>query len=174
MHNEEKGYGKISKDLQLPKSTVQSIIKKVKDSGNLENLSRSGRPAKVSTTGIRRIVREVNKNPVLPEMKLDRSWRILAPVSVVQLWPTFYTRQTWEAAVLEKLLYCVPCTWRLVSSIRMNTLLKNLLIGTVYCGQTRQNWNFSAIQVLSMFGGKRMQPSKQRIPSPQWSMAEDH
>ena len=85
MHNEEKGYGKISKDLQLPKSTVQSIIKKVKDSGDLENLSRSGRPAKVSTTGIRRIVREVNKNPVLPEMKLDRSWRILAPVSVVQL-----------------------------------------------------------------------------------------
>ena len=63
MHKEEKGYGKISKDLQLPKSTVLSIIKKVKDSGNLENLSRSGRPAKVSTTGIRRIVREVNKNP---------------------------------------------------------------------------------------------------------------
>ena len=51
MHNGEKGYGKISKDLQLPKSTVQSIIKKVKDSGDLENLSRSGRPAKVSTTG---------------------------------------------------------------------------------------------------------------------------
>ena len=30
MHNEEKGYGKIFKDLQLPKSTVQSIIRKVK------------------------------------------------------------------------------------------------------------------------------------------------
>ena len=59
----KKGYDKISKDLQLPKSTVQSIIKNVKDSGNLENLSRSGRPAKVSTTGIRRIVREVYKNP---------------------------------------------------------------------------------------------------------------
>ena len=63
MHNEEKGYGKICKDLQLPKSTVQSIIKKVKGSGNLENLSRSGRPAKVSTTGIRRIVREDQQEP---------------------------------------------------------------------------------------------------------------
>lgn len=48
MHNDGKGYGKISKELKLPKSTVQSIIKKVKDVGHLENLPRSGRPAKVS------------------------------------------------------------------------------------------------------------------------------
>ena len=85
MHNEGKGYDKISKDLQLPKSTVQSIIKKVKDSGNLENLSRSGRPARFPPQVSDGLSERSTRTSVLPEMKLDRSWRILAPVPVVQL-----------------------------------------------------------------------------------------
>ena len=48
MHNDGKGYDKISKELKLPKSTVQFIFKKVKDVGHLKNLPRSVRPAKVS------------------------------------------------------------------------------------------------------------------------------
>ena len=63
VHNDGKGYGKISKELKLPKSPLQSIIKKVKDVGHQENLPWRGRLAKVSLTGTRRVVREVNKNP---------------------------------------------------------------------------------------------------------------
>ena len=62
MQIDGKGYEKISKELKLTKSTVQFIIKKVKDIGHLENLHRSGRPSKVFPTGIGKIVRKVNKN----------------------------------------------------------------------------------------------------------------
>lgn len=82
MHNDGKGYGKISKELKLPKSTVQSIIKKVKDVGHLENLPRSGCLAKVSSTDIQRVVREVNKNP---RVTRDEVRSILEQVSVDQL-----------------------------------------------------------------------------------------
>ena len=43
MQNDGKKNNKISKELRLPKSSVQSIIRKVKDVGYLENLSRSGK-----------------------------------------------------------------------------------------------------------------------------------
>ena len=111
MHNEEKGYGKISKDLQLPKSTVQSIIKKVKDSGNLENLSRSGRPAKVSTTGIRRIVREVNKNPRVTSDEirsiLEDSGTSVSRSTVTNI---LHKANLRGCRPRKKLLYCVPCS----------------------------------------------------------------
>ena len=45
IRNVRKGYCKIFKELELPKSMVKPIIKKVKDIGHLENLPRIGRPA---------------------------------------------------------------------------------------------------------------------------------
>ena len=62
MHNDGKGYCKISKKLKLPKSIVKSIIKKVKDVGHLENLTRNKGPLKVSSIGMLRVSRSIVRN----------------------------------------------------------------------------------------------------------------
>ena len=63
LYKDGKGYKKISKALQMPVSTVQSLIKKWKIQGSLDTKPRSGRPRKISAKTARRIVRDTKKNP---------------------------------------------------------------------------------------------------------------
>lgn len=63
LYKSGKGYKKISKDLSMPISTVQSLIKKWKIRGSVDTKPRSGRPTKISATTARKIVRDVKKNP---------------------------------------------------------------------------------------------------------------
>ena len=56
-------YAKISEQLNVPKPTVQSIIKKFKEYGSTVNLPRSGRPRKIPEKMVRRLVRATRKNP---------------------------------------------------------------------------------------------------------------
>uniref|UniRef100_A0AAY5KG33 Transposase Tc1-like domain-containing protein n=1 Tax=Esox lucius TaxID=8010 RepID=A0AAY5KG33_ESOLU len=58
-----KVYKKISKALQMPVSTVQSLIKKWKTQGSLDPKPRSGRPRNISAKTARRIVRDTKENP---------------------------------------------------------------------------------------------------------------
>ena len=58
-----KGYKKISKDLKMPISSVQALIKKWKIKGSVDTKPQSGRPTKISATIARKIVQVAKKNP---------------------------------------------------------------------------------------------------------------
>ncbi|XP_067348196.1 uncharacterized protein [Channa argus] len=60
-HRSGDGYKKISKSLNIPLSTVKSIIKKWKEHGTSVNLHRSGRPQKLSESAKRELV-NITKN----------------------------------------------------------------------------------------------------------------
>ncbi len=69
------GYKKMSAALNVPKSTVASIILKWKTFGTTRTLPRAGRPAKLSYRGRRALVREVKKNPNITVAELQRCIR---------------------------------------------------------------------------------------------------
>ncbi|XP_072127656.1 activating transcription factor 7-interacting protein 1-like isoform X7 [Mobula birostris] len=62
-HKSGDGYKKISKSLNIPWSTVKSIIKKWKEYGAAVNLPRTGRPLKLGDCARRGLVREATKRP---------------------------------------------------------------------------------------------------------------
>lgn len=65
-HKKGKGYRIISKELDLPLSTVGNIIRKYKNSEHaVANLPRSGRPRKLTDGNARWISRKVQKNPFI-------------------------------------------------------------------------------------------------------------
>ncbi|XP_072228940.1 uncharacterized protein C7orf50 homolog isoform X2 [Leuresthes tenuis] len=59
MHKAREGYKKISAALEVPRSTVVSIIRKWKTYGTTDSLPRSGRPAKPSNRGQMAMVRQL-------------------------------------------------------------------------------------------------------------------
>lgn len=56
-------YGNISARLDIPRATVQSIIKKFAEFGTVKTLPGRGRKQKVSVRNVRKLCREVNTNP---------------------------------------------------------------------------------------------------------------
>ncbi len=58
-----KRYKKIPKDLRMPISRVQTLIKTWKKRGSADTKPRSGTPTKISATTARKIVRDAKKNP---------------------------------------------------------------------------------------------------------------
>ena len=60
------GYKKISETLNIPRSTIKSIIKKWKEYGTTTNLPREGRPPKLTDQTRRALIRgnkETKDNP---------------------------------------------------------------------------------------------------------------
>ena len=57
------GYKKISETLDIPRSTIKSIIKKWKEYGTTTNLPREGRPPKLTDQARRALIREATKRP---------------------------------------------------------------------------------------------------------------
>ncbi len=74
-HRYGQGYKNISAALNVPKSTVASIILKWKTFGVTRTLHRAGRLAKLSYRGRRALVREVKKNPKITVAELQRCIR---------------------------------------------------------------------------------------------------
>ena len=64
------GYKKMSKALNIPWSSVQTILKKWKE---CVNLPRAGRPHKLSDRARRRLVREATKTPITTLKELQAS-----------------------------------------------------------------------------------------------------
>ena len=62
--------GLISKHLEVPKSTVQSVIAKYKRYGTTVNPPRTGRP-KISARLARKVQREIKKNPRLTRKEIQ-------------------------------------------------------------------------------------------------------
>ena len=68
-----KGYKKISKELLMPVSSVQTVIIKWKIRGCVKTKSRSGRPTRISATTARKIVRDAKKNPQITSSEIQDS-----------------------------------------------------------------------------------------------------
>ncbi|XP_067308833.1 uncharacterized protein [Pseudorasbora parva] len=71
-HRSGEGYRKISAALNVPMSTVASIIRKWKKFGTTRTLPRAGRPVKLSDPGGKALDREVTKNPMVSLTELQR------------------------------------------------------------------------------------------------------
>uniref|UniRef100_A0A803JRZ9 Tc1-like transposase DDE domain-containing protein n=1 Tax=Xenopus tropicalis TaxID=8364 RepID=A0A803JRZ9_XENTR len=67
------GYKKISKALNIPRSTVQAIIQKWKEYGTTVNLPRQGRPPKLTGRTRRALIRNAAKRPMVTLDELQRS-----------------------------------------------------------------------------------------------------
>ena len=70
-HEANEGYGTISKRLQVPIPTIQSLLKKFKEFGTTENLKRTGRPCKISPRYARGIVRKAQIDPKITSKQLQ-------------------------------------------------------------------------------------------------------
>ncbi|CAJ0966836.1 unnamed protein product [Ranitomeya imitator] len=68
-HEQSQGYKSISKDLNVPVSTVHSVIKKFKAHSTVANLPRCGRKRKIDKRFQRKIVRMLDKEPRLTSNK---------------------------------------------------------------------------------------------------------
>jgi hypothetical protein len=71
-HKPGEGYQKMSVKLKVPKNTVASILK-WKKFGTYKTLPRARLPSKLSNRGIRTLVREVTKNPLVTLTGLQSS-----------------------------------------------------------------------------------------------------
>ena len=67
----EKGYTKISKELRMAISSVQTLIKKWKIRGSGKTKPWSGRPTKISATTARKIVWDTKKNPQITSVEIQ-------------------------------------------------------------------------------------------------------
>ena len=63
-HRSRDGYKNMSVALNIPWSTVKTIIKKWKAYGTTKTLPRSGRPSKLDDQARRRLIREATKRPM--------------------------------------------------------------------------------------------------------------
>lgn len=70
-HGQSQGYKSISKDLNVPVSTVRSVINKCKAHGTVANLPRCGRKRKIDERFQRKIVRMVDKEPRLTSKQVQ-------------------------------------------------------------------------------------------------------
>ena len=68
-----KGYKKISKELRMPISRVQTLMKKWKMRDSVETKPRSGRPTNISATTDRKIVLDAKKNPQITSAEIQDS-----------------------------------------------------------------------------------------------------
>lgn len=71
-HKSGHGYKTISKALNVPRSTVASIVVKWKKFGTTRTLPRVGRPAKLSGRARRALARQVTKNPTVTLTELQK------------------------------------------------------------------------------------------------------
>ncbi|CAJ0933209.1 unnamed protein product, partial [Ranitomeya imitator] len=70
-HEQSQGYKSISKDLNVPVSTVHSVIKKFKAHVTVANLPRCGRKRKIDKRFQRKIVRMLDKEPRLTSKQVQ-------------------------------------------------------------------------------------------------------
>ena len=75
-------YSKISEQLSVAKSTIQSIIKKYKSLGSTDNLPRSGRPRKINTRMARKIIRQVKYNPMITRNTIKKQLSVEGIIDV--------------------------------------------------------------------------------------------
>lgn len=71
LHKQGLSYRNISKNLEIPFSTIGSFILKWKKTDTVINFPRSGRPRKISTRAARKIIRKVNVTPMTTRKEIQ-------------------------------------------------------------------------------------------------------
>ena len=66
------GYKKISETLNIPRNTIKSIIKKLKEYGTTTNLPRDGHPPTPTDQTRRLLIREAPKRPKITQKERQR------------------------------------------------------------------------------------------------------
>ncbi|CAJ0919674.1 unnamed protein product [Ranitomeya imitator] len=98
-HEQSQGYKSISKDLNVPVSTVRSVIKKFKAHGTVANRPRCGRKRKIDKRFKRKIVRMLDKEPRLTSKQVQ---------AALQSEGTTVSTRTIRRRLNEKGLYVPP------------------------------------------------------------------
>ncbi|CAJ0922950.1 unnamed protein product [Ranitomeya imitator] len=97
-HEQSQGYKSISKDLNVPVSTVRSVIKKFKAHGTVANFPRCGRKRKIDKRFQRKIVQMLDKEPRLTSKQVQ---------AALQSEGTTVSTRTVRRRLTEKGLYAV-------------------------------------------------------------------
>lgn len=106
-----KGYKKISKDLKMSISSVQTLIKEWKLRDSVETKPRSGRPTKISATAARKIARDAKKNPQITSAEVQESLKKCKMHNkevLEQKWAPWSSRQ--KKAVSTQMPQSIPLT----------------------------------------------------------------
>ncbi|CAJ0957690.1 unnamed protein product [Ranitomeya imitator] len=111
-HEQSQGYKSISKDLNVPVSTVRSVIKKCKAHGTVANLPRCGRKRKIDKRFQRKIVRMLDKEPRLTSKQVQ---------AALQSEGTTVSTRTIRRHLNEKGLYGEPRKYDRASKVRYTT-----------------------------------------------------
>lgn len=82
LHNELKTVRQIAETIGIPKSTVFCIVDRFGKTRSLKNKSKSGRPAKLSETVKRNIMRQIKKNPKISATKMAEELNNTSSISV--------------------------------------------------------------------------------------------
>ncbi|CAJ0968620.1 unnamed protein product [Ranitomeya imitator] len=138
-HEQSQGYKSISKDLNVPVSTMRSVIKTSKAHGTVANLPRCGRKRKIDKRFQRKIVRMLDKEPRLTYKQVQ---------AALQSEGTTVSTCTIRRHLNEKGLYCrrprkTPLLTRDIKkpgwSLPKLTRKSLKRFGRMFSGQMRQN-----------------------------------
>lgn len=171
-HGQSQGYKSISKDLNVPVSTVHSVIKKFKAHGTVANLPRCGRKRKIDERFQRKIVRMVDKEPRLTSKQVQ---------AALQSEGTTVSTRTIRRRLNENGLYGrIPRKTPLLTQRHKKARLE---FAKTYLRKPKTFWKnvlWSDETKVELFGKghqhrvyrKKMRPSKRRTRSLQSNMAE--
>ena len=165
------GYKKISKTLNIQRSTIKSIIKKWKEHGTKTSLPREGRPPKLMDQARRALIREAKKRPKITLKELQRfTAEIGVSVHRKTLSRTLH-RVGLYGRVARKKSHCL----KKQISKHVLCLPKGMretpqTYGRRYSGQMRLKLSFLAIKENVMSGANPPPLITPKIPSPQWCM----
>ncbi|CAJ0966069.1 unnamed protein product [Ranitomeya imitator] len=95
-HEQSQGYKSVSKDLNVPVSTVRSVIKKFKAHDTVANLPRCGWKRKIDKRFQRKIVRMLDKEPRLTSKQRARTGDVIAPSDLNVTVRGWKTPQRWN------------------------------------------------------------------------------
>ena len=159
------GYKKISKTLNIPLSTVKSIIKKWKEYGTTTNLPRECRSPKLTDQARRALIREATKRPKITQKELQSSTAEIG----VSIHRTTLSRTLHRAGLYRRVD-------RKKTLLKENNKQTHLVFAKRHVGDSPNIWkngqmrvklSFLAVKENSMSGTNPTPPITPRTPSPQ-------
>ena len=164
LHESGSSLGEISRFLKVPRSSVQTIIRKYKHHGNVQPSYRSGRRRILCPRDERALVRNVHINP---RTKAKDLVKMLAEagksVSLSTVKRVLYRHGLKGHSARKK-----PLLQKRHKKARLqfaNAHRDKDIFGDMSCGRTKLKLNCLAIMTIVTFGGKRGKLASLRTPS---------
>uniref|UniRef100_A0A803JWW4 Transposase Tc1-like domain-containing protein n=1 Tax=Xenopus tropicalis TaxID=8364 RepID=A0A803JWW4_XENTR len=163
------GYKKISKALNIPRSTVQAIIQKWKEYGTTVNLPRQGRPPKLTGRTRRALIRNAAKRPMVTLGELQRSTAQVGE----SVHRTTISRALHKVGLYGRVARRKPLLTENHKKFRLQFATSHVgggggqqTCGRRCSGQMRPKWNFLPKMQNAMCGGKLTLHIILNTPSP--------